>query len=317
MTTRRMLRVAAAAALMLVLGSAAEAAALATTELREVSWRQLTFKARKLLMSATTTVSVDMEDRRTAETVLRPPPGTPAPSLPPTLARITMTSELPLGRSEVATAWTDPASGASLQAEKLVSGSRQYWKLRRYTPRGLFAWRAEPSSKTEAGTPHTAWSNREDTFEAWPQRIPPGVVVSDSYALLYLLSAARLDREGQQLRVLVFSDNRLLEVVFTSGATSLLQTSYRESWRGGSRERLGPVPVRTVTTQARALDGGAGDAPVNLDFMGITGELAVAVELGTGTPVQLEGRTDVVGRIRVKLQEAVLASSPATAQRTR
>ncbi len=267
-------------------------------------WSELQYRAQKLFLSATTTISVRSEARAKVLPALRTPPegrGIAPPG--PRVTVITLESTLPFGRREVATAWIDPGTGQVLQTEKRNLGRDLVWKLRRYTADGVYSWRSEPRSPKEEEQEPASWSGTDNAFTAWPEQPPPGAVVTDSYALLYLISAARLDRAGQSLTIYLLSRDRLVEVRFTAADLAAEQVHFQEVRESGSRERIEGVLVRRVTSTARPLGDGTGDVDVGL--MGLKDDVSFAIEVGTGLPVEISGRASGVGRVRVKLKRVV------------
>ncbi|MGV8041864.1 MAG: hypothetical protein AB2L07_17990 [Thermoanaerobaculaceae bacterium] len=81
--------------------------------------------------------------------------------------------------------------------------------------------------------------------------------MTDSYALLYLASAARLDRPGAGLRVVLLAEEQPVELQFASAGLVQGRLDYRERGTDGSRRRSQEVLQRVVTVSAQRL-GGAG-----------------------------------------------------------
>ena len=103
-----------------------------TGPLHPVAWNELGFSARKLFLKASTVVTVEEEPAASVRPELRKVPeggGLTPPGGP--VAVVTLRTDLPFGRNEVARAWAGAGCGTALQSEKLVSGSKNYWKLRR------------------------------------------------------------------------------------------------------------------------------------------------------------------------------------------
>ena len=140
---------------------------------------------------------------------------------------------------------------------------------------------------------------------------PPGTPVTDSYGLLYLVSAARLDRKESSLRLVMLADEGYVELVFTAGGLAYRRADLEESWAGGTRHRDGQILVRTVRAAGHALDDPEAGQDVDLGFLGMRGALTLDVEVGTGIPIAFAGRAEHIGDLRVRLDRAVLTGSPA------
>jgi hypothetical protein len=279
--------------------------------LGEVPWTGLSFKASKLLMSAATGLRVELVPAESLVETLRPAPvGQPILPSSSRVAIVTNETDLPFGRSERILSWVEPGSGAALQSEKLVSGSKQYWKLRRYLDLGLYQWRAAPLNKPEKRLEHPMWTRRSARLESWDREPPPGIAIADSYALLYLISAARLDREGSEFRICLFSKGELAELHFLAGDVVTKKVSYDEVWSTGRRRRHGKLRVRLVKGSAVGAEGSGKGSEVETGFMGMRGELTLFLETGMGIPVEVHGRTESFGRLEVKLKRANLSQPP-------
>jgi hypothetical protein len=293
-------------------GSKADKVDTAPAQFGRVCWSELEFKASKLLLSATATLSFKEQRGADATPDMHGPPRGKALAVGDKVLLISMFNDLPFGRFEKVSAWLDPASGAALQSEKLVTGSKQYWKLRRYSSDGYYMWRSEPGSKQERKLNEPAWSKRSEYPVKWDQMPPAGTAVSDSYALLYLISAARLDREGASLTTIIYSKKKLVELEFKAGRLLTLPVSYTEVNGKQKRTREGKIRVREVTGRGKPLDGKDSEdngKDVDLGFLGMQGELTVLLEEGTGIPIEVRGRADTIGKLRVILQKAILAES--------
>jgi hypothetical protein len=307
------LRAIGGVALAAVLASAASG----VETLGPVSWRRVELGASKLLLSATTSLSVQrLPAERAGALLRRVPEGTPVPVPGPEVIALTTDTALPFGRHEVTTVLLDPASGAVLQGDKLVTGRKPYQKVFRYTREGFFFWRAAPASPGEEESSPEGWSKRRARLVRAVAPLPAGAVVTDSYALLYLVSAAGLNRQGSAFTAFILADDQPVELRFEAGGLVQQDADYQERRAGDSRRRRGPVLLRTVVVKARALSGQPGGGDVDLGFLGMRGGVRILVEAGTGLPVQVVGRTDAVGELTVNLQAVewgvpVLAGHPA------
>jgi hypothetical protein len=270
----------------------------------QVCWSELVFKARKLLLSATAILS--FEQLEPGDILRDVPSGKSFPVGESKILLVSMRNQLPFGRDEKVSAWLDSGSGAALQSEKLVTGSKQYWKLRRYGPKGFFQWRAEPSGNAEKKLDRSSWTRTSDYWVHWDQSPPEGVTVCDSYALLYLISAARLDQPGNSLKTVIFSKKKLVELEFSPGQRLSQKVSYTEKRDKTSKRRSGRIWVREVKGTGKPLSGGGNGKDVDLGFLGMQGEMTVLLEEGTGVPIEVRGRADNIGNLRVVLQQVTL-----------
>ncbi len=275
-------------------------------------WSKLVLHARKLFLGATTTIEISQEPRCQLLSQLWNLPGGHVPRLPHAGGQIIRTSTvMPFGRSERTTAWIDAASGAVLQTEKLSTGSKLYWKLRRYGPGGYFEWRKAPANVREEKRSHRHWSKTSTGWHPWHPMPPPGAIVTSSYALLPLLSTARLDRRGSRLTILIPSHGRLVELSFVSGDMIQVPAGFTVHLGGRSRKVHGPLRARRVDGSARWLGDDRSNGPADTGFMGMRGPLVILVQPGTAVPLRVMGRAKGIGRLVVRLKSVTLVSSDA------
>ena len=279
-----------------------------------IAWTELRYAAHKLFLSASTTIQTAWVPAAELATLLRRPEKGRAVAVPADGAvAVSLTSELPFGRDERVTLWLDPASGAALGGEKTTLGGSAYHKFMRFTEGGLYTWRSSPRNAREAARGPEDWTDRSRDLVEPAVQPPQGVAVTDPYALLFLVSAARLDRKDSSLRLVLLSGDRYVEIALAGGGLSYQRQSFQESWPGGARRRVGNVLVRTVRGTARAVGAAETTNDVDLGFLGMRGALTLFVEVGTGIPVAFSGRAEYIGNLTVRLTRAVLVAPPADA----
>jgi hypothetical protein len=279
-----------------------------------VPWRELRYAAHKLFLSATTTIEADWVPATELAKLLRHPDRGRA--VAPTgsgAVALTLVSDLPFGRDEKVTLWLDPASGAALGGEKTMLGGSAYHKFMRYTQEGLYTWRSSPRNSREEGRGPEGWTARSQYLVKPAVAPAAGTPVTDSYALLYLVSAARLDRKDSSMSLVLLSGDRYVEIAFAAGGLSYRRQNFEESWPGGVRRRDGNVLVRTVRGTARAVGAAETGPDVDLGFLGMRGALTLFVEVGTGIPVAFSGRAEYIGELTARLTRATLTGPPADA----
>jgi hypothetical protein len=276
-----------------------------------VPWTELRYAAHKFFLSASTTIQTAWVPAPELATLLRRPDKGRAVAAPAAGAvAVSLASELPFGRDERVTLWLDPASGAALGGEKTTLGGSAYHKFMRFTEGGLYTWRSSPRNAREAAAGPQGWTNRSRYLVEPEVQPPQGAAVTDPYALLYLVSAARLDRKDSSLRLVLLSGDRYVEIALAAGGLSYLRQNFQESWPGGARRRDGNILVRTVRGTARAVGATETTNDVDLGFLGMRGALTLFVEVGTGIPVAFSGRAEYIGNLTVRLTRAVLVAAP-------
>lgn len=275
-----------------------------------VGWSELHYEAHKLLLTAT--AAVRLETLPTPETVVdlrTPPEGAGRAPAGPCVAVLRLSSDVPIGRDEDATAWLDSETGGVLQVDKVATGRGAFRKVFRYSDAGFFMWRSAPADDEEERGEPDRWSKRK-TAMVGGDRPSQRLTLTDSYALLYLVSLVPRERGEIKRSALMFADDRLAEVVFRVGGLSLRKADFRVSWPGGERRIDEKRLLRRISIAAAPLGAGSRAADVDLGFLGMKGELTVWIDMETGVPVELDGRADTVGRLRVRLERATLRTKP-------
>ncbi len=275
-----------------------------------VPWTRLELRGSKFFMTATTTVEVIRVSAGRARPDLRQPPDQPPVEAGgPWVDVVRVSSRLPFGKSERATVWLDGASGAVLQMEKRVGGGRPYWKLRRFVRGGYHEWREAPASKGERGLPRERWTKHTEKTVHWDAEAIGDSVVTDSYALLYLVSRAHVRGATEPLVLHVVSRGRLVELRISPGNRARRRVSFVEVWPGGSRKRSGQMELLTLHGVPRWLDDPA-EPGADTGFMGMRGPLTILVEPALGIPCRVEGSVKGAGHLTVKLTRVELREAP-------
>lgn len=281
-----------------------------------VAWVALHWEARKLLLSATTVIRCETQPGERLAPFLRAAPGGTGVLSPPWVVRLTIETDLPVGRDEVVWTWLDPASFAALQTEKRTFGKRPHVKVFRYIHGGYYEWRRAPANEAEARLPPEAWSALRESSALGAEALPEGAVVVDPYALLYAVSAAQLHRPGAHLSAWVLSRGRPLELSFHDGGLTRRPVDYLVQNKTEERRRHGETLVRLVKVGARGSPSAGRNEKIDLGFLGLEGELTIALDAETGIPVELNGRSRAVGPLLVRLNRVELATATASVQPT-
>jgi len=278
-------------------------------------WRELRYSASKFLLRASTVIRVDEVDDDTLRPGLRQPIAGDGVALPSRVLVVGVATDLPFGRSERVSYWLDPATGAAVQGDKLALGGKPYRKVFRYLTDGIEVWRQSPANDGERAGDPNAWT-RVRTANIRPVHpFPAGAVVTDSYALLPLASAIRLDEAGATATLYFIADDEPVRLDLIAGKLTFKRPGQHEVWPGGERVRRGDVLVRAATVRGRVVgkssdSGDSAGGDVDLGFLGMRGELTMYVEVGTGIPLEIVGRVDKVGEITVDLDQVTFRQAP-------
>jgi len=279
-----------------------------------VSWSELRFSAHKFFLSASTALRVRRLPASALDGLLRlPPRGVPVAPSGAEVVELECDTALPFGRDESVSVWLDPASGAAIQAEKTMRARAPYRKLFRYMTDGIYTWRTSPADVGESGLAPERWTRRGESVERSPVPVPAGAAITDPYALVYLASAAGLDRPASQLSLLILSNRHLVQLTFRAAELTQRRLSFVASWPGGETRRDADLTLRRVLVTARPLDASASGADVDLGFLGMRGSLTILLEAGTSVPVEISGRAEHIGALTVRLDRVALVAPPSGA----
>lgn len=269
------------------------------------SWHSLEFRATKFLLTARTRITVDravpVED---LEIVRELPEGDAVPIVGKSVTQVSVRSRLPFGRRETVDVYLDGETGSVLQLEKLVTGKKPYWKRRRFTNQGFFRWRSAPGEGQARSSEPGVWTNREQEcmkFEGWPDDVAPR---AETYSLLLRILDRLCSSEQERDReIVVASKTGAFGVTLESIGSRKRRVSFEE--RAGERRRTvaGEIEVDAIGLRVESLgDGGQNES---FEVLGLRGDIVIYVARDSGWPVEIEGDSKGVGRVRLRLRTVV------------
>lgn len=259
-----------------LLSVALVAPSVGAEELRpeRIAWEALQFRASKLFVTADAGVSLERQGK---EMLLR------------------LNSEA-LGRRSETRLWVDAATARAEREERL--------KLHREAELRSYVYAADHALKirylerpsAQGREPLASWtekSRQEQPFGA-PGAPLPELVTTPS-ALLYLLAASPLDKMGDVLEMPIFADERLV--------TARAEVIEELSFTGEIAEEDGGVHRPGVTLRIRLTGRDPAGGVVDLDLLGLEGDLEILLERDTRLLLAIRGGMPIVGKIDVKLRE--------------
>jgi hypothetical protein len=297
-TCRRLGAAAAALVLLALPAGAADGGAAIPAPPR---WSELRFVARKLLLTAETTVRVAEIAAGDAGLVDVPGLDGRAPA-GPGVARVEVDSRA-LGRHTVTTALLDATDGAALQTVTRESGKRAREKVQRFAADTVAVTRARPAAGQEK-LPVARWSRRSAERLPLPAAAPGEPPMTDSAGLFWLLATAPLVRPGDTLPVRLWSGGRVIATEVRVKARTQAALAIRERRNGAVRAVERTVPALELVIAAAGPGDGAEDEEVEL--LGLRGRVRVVLDAERRFPIELSGRVPKAGAVTVRLQEATL-----------
>lgn len=299
----RLLRGLAAPLLCLCAAATADAAPPGLDDAR-VGWSEIRMTASKLFVTATAGVTLRTVPGSSVQTDLRPFPGGGGVEPGPEVVEIVYEAA-GMGRRSRATLLMDPVSGAAIQNIIQDLEGKPRFRVYRFGDRGAYHRTRWPVNAAEKRQPPAQWSRATEGLRAYPP-LPDGRPVCDTTGLLYILSAAALDKPGDELEVLVFQRRNVQAVLIRVESAPPMPVQYSELWPQGSVARRGEVQPIRLSLRGVPLPGTtAGEAPQgeddSLELLGLHGNLEVALDPATRAPLQISGTVKVLGDVTLRL----------------
>lgn len=266
-------------------------------------WSRVELRARKLAITARTTLALQRLDARTVEPMLARAPELEgiAPEAADVL-RIDARSAA-LGTESMLSVWLDPLSGRALQRERVDTVRDGRYKLQRYVDGGVYEWQRRGDATNRDADP-SSWRLKRERLDRFSGTGHDDGIVTDTLALLYLAAGLRERSSGEALRYRVYSDGGLYEVSLLSRGVERVSASYR--WRRGneSGSASGKVEMLHVGFEAALIESEEPDAA--FDLLGLEGDIELYLDPASGAPLQLTGRDARLGKIRIYATEVEL-----------
>lgn len=259
-----------------VLAAFSLAAELQAEPLRfeRLDWRDLHFRASKLFITAEAQVSLEKQGGE---------------------MQLFLASKV-LGRTSETKLWLEPPTARALREERLKihrdAGLRSYL----YAPDHALKVRFHERPVAEARQPLETWTEKSRQRQEFGAAGPEATAVTTPSALLYLLAASHLEKKGDALEATLFADERLVR----ARATVVAEEPF-----DGEIEQLGGGTYRPGVALRIQLGGReASGEPVELELLGLEGDLEVLLDRDRRVPLAIRGGMPVLGRIDVKLRAA-------------
>ena len=199
----------------------------------------------------------------------------------------------------------DPQKANSFYRVRLRRGKddieRAYW----FSGEGVHRLRRMPRVKAETSLDPAKWTDVRTSFYPYDLTRLGCPQVVDPMLLIYLLSAAPIDREGKILSLCVFGKQQLHRVTLGYQGLESLEVDYSlKSGEGTVREK-GKVDGRMVTVKSVPLVSDKKNAE-NFSFLGMHEDIAIYLDPQLRIPLQVSGKIPTVGLVTLKLSEATL-----------
>lgn len=199
----------------------------------------------------------------------------------------------------------DPNRANALYRVRLRRGKddieRDYW----FSEEGVHRLRRMPKTKEEASLDPGKWTDVEATFYPYDPSRRECLQVLDPMLLMYVVSAAPINKEGETLSLCVFGKQRLHHVRLRVQGLQTLEIDY--AVQAGEREvrKKGKVGVLGVTLESEPMVSDKKDAE-NFSFLGMHEDIAFHIDPELHLPLQVSGKIPTVGAVTLKLSEVTM-----------
>jgi hypothetical protein len=284
------------------------AAARPALDPARLGWSEIRMTATKLFLSAEAHLALRILPDSSVRSGLLPIPGMLA--IAPHAEVLELVYEASgLGRKSRLTLLMDPVSGAAIQGTHHDLEGKHRHRVWRYGETGAYQRTRWPLNRGEETLPPQKWTKASEGPRLYPVD-PAGRPVLDSTGLLYAIAAAALDKPGDQLELLTFRRRATQIVRVEVVAPRAIGVNYVEVWPGGSVQRSGQVrPLRLSVRGLPVVDpsGKQGDdGDERFELLGLRGDIELALDAETRTPLMLSGDAPVLGKVTLRLAEVRL-----------
>lgn len=266
-----------------------------------VRWTQLEYRASKFLITLSTQISLTTLSAAEAKQALLPPgQGVALQPSGSQVYRVDLTTNI-FGQNTSVQLWLEP-NAAALQRTVLNTGRKHRYRNFRYTQTGTYSLKRYP----KPGEERSSWQSWSDvTEDFYPHgEAARGLVITETSALLYIMSASQLEKPGDELVFHVFTNDALAIVRARVRGVSRLMANYEWIKPEAAGRSDGMIDALQISLNVKPLDPSRGmEAP---DFMALKGDLELYLDPASRLVLQLSGKAEVVGALDIKLRKAVM-----------
>jgi hypothetical protein len=279
-------------------------------ELNRVLWSDLSFRASKAVVDVEVDIRLAPFSTPEFESIWRTyPQRIPLPTVCQGVYNLEVNRIIDYIFSRPVKLWNqvlfDPQKANSFYRVRLRRGKddieRAYW----FSGDGVHRLRRIPKTKGEASLDPANWTAVKTSFYPYDLTRLECPQVVDPMLLIYLLSAAPIDKEGKVLSLCVFGKQQLHRVILRYQRLENLEVDYSLKSREGKVRKKGKVDGLKVTVESVPLVANKKNAE-NFSFLGMHEDIAIHVDPQLRIPLQVSGKIPTVGLVTLKLSEATL-----------
>src|SRR5690554_6442995 len=204
-----------------------------------------------------------------------------------------------MGQQTKIETWLNPDAGI-LQRSSLYTGRKNWFRTYRYIPAGAYSVKRQPASKGEQNLPHNQWSDVSTRFYQL-EDVPLNHPLSETEALFYLLSVAKLSQPGDELQLPVFDKDEVIGISVVVEKRVTLPVNFKEITDQGEKRISGKQEVLRARLSARPLGDQANAS--DFEFLGYSGDVELYIDPQRRVILQMSGKYDYLGKVDIRLQE--------------
>jgi hypothetical protein len=273
-------------------------------EERDIPYTRLSYEASKLLMTLGTEVTLSKKTVAEAREGLVTPKDGGAITPDSGFVYSVTTDSSFFGKHTTYTMWFNDNAAILQRLKELRRGSKSNAKLYRFAPDGKHDFRKDFNDESyviklsEVNT----WGS---SFRQYPVKMDGDKVVSESSALLYLVSQLKLQNPGDEASLVLFSDDQLVNTSLVVEGKTKLKTDFTIS-SGSNSQRINEKERSVIKVVVKPVDS-QGNPVRDLEVMGLKGDITMYIDEATRLLLQISGEIEIAGDVDIKLKTAVKA----------
>jgi hypothetical protein len=273
-------------------------------EQRNIPYTRLSYEASKLLLTLGTEVTLSKNSvEETSGDLVTPKKGDVITPQSGSVYIVTTDSSF-FGKHTTYTMWFDDNAAVLQRLKELRRGSKSNAKLYRFAENGKYDFRYDFNDE-DFKINLVEVKNWGNSFKAYPAEVKDGQVVSESSALLYLVSQLKLQNPGDEANLVLYSDDQLINTTLFVEGMEKLKTDFTIS-SGGDSQRIKEKERSVIKVVVKPVDS-QGNPVRDLEVMGLKGNISMYIDEATRLLLQISGDIDIAGEVDIKLKSAVKA----------
>ena len=196
----------------------------------------------------------------------------------------------------------DPKHASALYRVRLRRGQddieRTYW----FSGEGVHRLRRMPRTKKEASLDPAKWTDVDTSYYPYDLTRRECPQILDPELIIYLVSAAPLNQEGDVLTMCVFGKQQLHKVRLTSQRLENLEVDYSLNSGGGKVHKKGKMDGLRITVESEPMISDKKNAE-NFSLLGMHEDITIHIDPQLRIPLQVSGKIPTVGLVTLKLSE--------------